>query len=107
MTSAEKSAQLADLNAAVQTLKSAMANAKDSDSLEAVLTAGKQQIDAVYRKGVYKEMATPKAEVKPVVEDNPMPHTASRVTRNANQTIGLALTAGLSAFFLTKKRHEK
>ncbi len=36
-----------------------------------------------------------------------MSETASLVSRHARETIGLALTASLSTFFLTKKRHDK
>ncbi|CAK1251278.1 Chromosome segregation ATPase Smc (Smc) [Fructobacillus fructosus] len=93
LTQAEKTAQLATLDAMIQDVKQSIASAKDSDALEQVLVSGKQKIESVYHMGVKK--------------DSPMPETASRVSRHAQETIGLALTASLSTFFLTKKRHDK
>ncbi|GAP01358.1 extracellular matrix binding protein [Fructobacillus fructosus] len=105
LTQAEKTAQFAALDAMIQDVKQSIASAKDSDALEQVLVSGKQKIESVYHMGVKK---TEQPVQKPVVKkDSPMPETASRVSRHAQETIGLALTASLSTFFLTKKRHDK
>lgn len=111
LTNAEKQEQLAHLNAVLQQMKQAIENASDSDSLEKALTTGKEAIEACYQKGVQKPRATavaPKVEERPVVKDGGLPKTASRVKRNATQqTVGLALAASLTTFFLAKKRHDK
>ncbi len=111
LTNAEKQEQLAHLNVVLQQMKQAIENASDSDSLEKALTTGKEAIEACYQKGVQKPRATavaPKVEERPVVKDGGLPKTASRVKRNATQqTVGLALAASLTTFFLAKKRHDK
>lgn len=105
ITQAEKTAQLATLDAMIQDVKQSIVSTKDSDTLEQVLVSGNKKIESVYHMGVKK---TEQPVQKPVAKkDSPMSETASLVSRHARETIGLALTASLSTFFLTKKRHDK